>query len=254
MRDRVADPKVRAEIADALLEPTIPATITNPHRAGDFRALRRSARQGPFCARRLYARCRPPTCRAKVLARGLARPVLLVCGEKDDLTGAPDGLAAAFSRWQSGPSPCPNRDLAMTAVGDKVYKAAVLDFLANICRICLVATGHKTGFSPHATVEKPALSRWGACHDAWRIRGRFLGCAVFAAGAALAAPAAEDFGSLPAISRVDLSLGRTIFLRGRAGERAAHRGRAFKLGDPNTKPTVFADPGSFALDSMWVNI
>ncbi len=87
------------------------------------------------------------------------------------------------------------------------------------------------------------------------MRGAFaavLGCAVFAAGAALAAPAAEDFGSLPAISRVHLSPDGQYFS---AVEPVNGRPTVvvFKLGDPNTKPIIFADPGSFALDSMWVN-
>jgi pimeloyl-ACP methyl ester carboxylesterase len=54
------------------------------------------------------------------------RPVLVVCGEKDVLTGAPDPLAAAFADGRA--VTVPNRD-HMTAVGDKVYKQAVLDFL-----------------------------------------------------------------------------------------------------------------------------
>jgi pimeloyl-ACP methyl ester carboxylesterase len=52
--------------------------------------------------------------------------VLVVCGEKDNLTGRPDGLAKAFGRGRA--VTVPNRD-HMTAVGDKVYKQAVLEFL-----------------------------------------------------------------------------------------------------------------------------
>jgi non-heme chloroperoxidase len=54
------------------------------------------------------------------------QPVLVVCGEKDDLTGEPDGLAAAFPNGRA--VTVPGRD-HMTAVGDKVYKQAVLEFL-----------------------------------------------------------------------------------------------------------------------------
>jgi len=50
----------------------------------------------------------------------------VVCGEKDDLTGAPEGLAAAFADGRA--VTVPGRD-HMSAVGDKVYKQAVLEFL-----------------------------------------------------------------------------------------------------------------------------
>ena len=56
------------------------------------------------------------------------RPVLVVCGENDDLTGGPAGLAAAFPHGRA--VIVPRRD-HMTAVGDKVYKEAVLKFLAS---------------------------------------------------------------------------------------------------------------------------
>jgi pimeloyl-ACP methyl ester carboxylesterase len=58
--------------------------------------------------------------------RSHAGPVLVVCGETDNLTGAPDGLAMAFPRGRA--VTVPKRD-HMSAVGDKVYKRAVLDFL-----------------------------------------------------------------------------------------------------------------------------
>jgi pimeloyl-ACP methyl ester carboxylesterase len=53
------------------------------------------------------------------------RPVLVVCGAKDDLTGDPQGLADAFADGQA--VTVPGRD-HMTTVGDKVFKQAVLDF------------------------------------------------------------------------------------------------------------------------------
>jgi len=56
------------------------------------------------------------------------QPVLVVCGEKDVLTGAPDGLAAAFPNGRA--VTVPGRD-HMTTVGDKLYKQAVLDFLSQ---------------------------------------------------------------------------------------------------------------------------
>ena len=54
-------------------------------------------------------------------------PLLVVCGEMDNLTGRPDGLAAAFPAGRA--VTIAGRD-HMTAVGDKLYKRAVLDFLA----------------------------------------------------------------------------------------------------------------------------
>ncbi|HUO93978.1 MAG TPA: alpha/beta hydrolase [Rhizomicrobium sp.] len=54
------------------------------------------------------------------------RPVLVVCGENDDLTGPPGPLADAFADGRA--LVVPRRD-HMTTVGDKVYKEAVLNFL-----------------------------------------------------------------------------------------------------------------------------
>jgi pimeloyl-ACP methyl ester carboxylesterase len=121
-RDRVADPKVRAQIADAMLADD-PSTIANP----TARAFRAFADQ-PGKDRLALAACmRAPT---KNLARGIlarsTRPVLVVCGENDDLTGGPDALAAAFADGRA--VTVPRRD-HMTTVGDKIYKQAVLDFL-----------------------------------------------------------------------------------------------------------------------------
>ena len=53
--------------------------------------------------------------------------VLVVCGEQDALTGSPEGLAAAFRQGRA--VRIAGRD-HMTAVGDKAYKQAVLDFFA----------------------------------------------------------------------------------------------------------------------------
>jgi pimeloyl-ACP methyl ester carboxylesterase len=53
------------------------------------------------------------------------RPVLVVCGENDALTGPPGPLADAFANGRA--VVVPRRD-HMTTVGDKVYKEAVLEF------------------------------------------------------------------------------------------------------------------------------
>lgn len=53
------------------------------------------------------------------------RPVLVVCGENDALTGPPGPLADAFADGRA--VVVPRRD-HMTTVGDKVFKQAVLEF------------------------------------------------------------------------------------------------------------------------------
>lgn len=53
------------------------------------------------------------------------RPVLVVCGENDNLTGPPGPLADAFADGRA--VMVPRRD-HMTTVGDKVYKQAALEF------------------------------------------------------------------------------------------------------------------------------
>ncbi len=56
------------------------------------------------------------------------QPVLVVCGDMDEMTGNPGPLAAAFTNGRA--VVVPRRD-HMTTVGDKLYKQAVLDFLAE---------------------------------------------------------------------------------------------------------------------------
>jgi len=57
-----------------------------------------------------------------------ATPVLVVDGENDVQSGAPEPLAQAFADGRA--VVVPRRD-HMTAVGDKIYKQAVLEFLAS---------------------------------------------------------------------------------------------------------------------------
>ena len=56
------------------------------------------------------------------------RPVLVVCGETDALTGRPEPLAEAFADGRA--IVVPKRDHMLT-VGDKVYKQAVLEFFSS---------------------------------------------------------------------------------------------------------------------------
>ena len=121
-RDRVADPEVRTRIVEAL-QAADPSRIADPV-ARRFRAFA----DQPGKDRLALAACMSaPTVNlpAAVLATA-QRPVLVVCGENDDLTGKPDGLAAAFPNGRA--VTVPRRD-HMTAVGDKVYKVAVVEFI-----------------------------------------------------------------------------------------------------------------------------
>jgi pimeloyl-ACP methyl ester carboxylesterase len=121
-RDRIADPRVRSEIVEALLADD-PATITSATARG-FRAFA----DQPGKDRLALAACMraPPANLARETLARSTRPVLVVDGSKDELTGGPDGLAAAFANGRA--VTVANRD-HMTTVGDKIFKAAVLEFL-----------------------------------------------------------------------------------------------------------------------------
>ena len=64
---------------------------------------------------------------AEALA-GIAVPVLVAVGTEDDIAGPPEPLAAVLRHGRA--LAIPGRD-HMKAVGDKVYKQGVLDFLAS---------------------------------------------------------------------------------------------------------------------------
>lgn len=112
----------RAAIADALAEPDR-SKITEP----TLKAFREFAEQSGKDLKALAACMRA---QRRVYTPGelahSTRPVLVVCGENDTLTGAPGPLAAAFA---DGRAVTVARRDHMTTVGDKVYKQAVLDFL-----------------------------------------------------------------------------------------------------------------------------
>jgi non-heme chloroperoxidase len=120
----VADPERRSMIADALMVEDA-STITN-RTARDFRAFADQAGKDRIALAACMRGSRDVFSR-ETLAK-VQTPVMVVCGEKDVLTGAPDPLAAAFAHGRA--VTVPNRD-HMTAVGDKVYKQAVLDFFAG---------------------------------------------------------------------------------------------------------------------------
>jgi non-heme chloroperoxidase len=120
----VADPQRRLMIADALMVEDA-STITN-RTARDFRAFADQAGKDRIALAACMRGSRDVFSR-ETLAK-VQTPVMVVCGEKDVLTGAPDPLAAAFAHGRA--VTVPHRD-HMTAVGDKVYKQAVLEFFAG---------------------------------------------------------------------------------------------------------------------------
>lgn len=120
--DAVADPARRNMIAEALLTED-KAAIKNP----TAKAFREFAEQDGKDRLALAACMRADrmTLSAAQLSQS-TRPVLVVCGENDNLTGRPEPLAAAFADGRA--VMVAKRD-HMTTVGDKVYKDAVLKFL-----------------------------------------------------------------------------------------------------------------------------
>ncbi|MGH6877615.1 MAG: alpha/beta fold hydrolase [Rhizomicrobium sp.] len=117
-------PKSRFAIADALLEPDR-TRITNPVQ----KSFRDFAEQ-PGKDRVALAACMRGERRfvpAAELSRS-TRPVLVICGERDAISGSPGPLARALHDGRAVVVPgCDH----MSAVGDKKTKEAVLEFLAQ---------------------------------------------------------------------------------------------------------------------------
>ncbi len=122
--NRMADPETRNRIADALLEPD-KSKIADPtaRTFRDFADQSGKDRLALAACMRAMRRNFPAS-----ELRKSQRPVLIVCGENDALSGPPDPLAAAFANGRA--VTVPRRD-HMTTVGDKVYKAAVLEFFSE---------------------------------------------------------------------------------------------------------------------------
>jgi pimeloyl-ACP methyl ester carboxylesterase len=114
----------RDAIADALLEPD-KARITDPVQKSFREFAEQSGKDIQALAACMRGNRRPFT--AAELSQS-QRPVLVVCGENDALTGPPDPLAAAFADGRA--VTVAKRD-HMTTVGDKIYKHAVLDFFKS---------------------------------------------------------------------------------------------------------------------------
>lgn len=123
LKNSVTSPTARMALADALL--TDDKEGITDARARMFRAFA----DQPGKDRLALAACMrgmSPHLPLATLA-AMARPILVVCGEKDDTAGAPGPLAAEFADGQS--VVVPGRD-HMSAVGDKNTRKAVTGFFA----------------------------------------------------------------------------------------------------------------------------
>lgn len=109
-------------IAHALEAPSID-DVTNPT-ARTFRAFAEQTQSDLKALAACIRSSREPLTAEKVAA--IASPVLIAVGERDVIGGSPEALAALIPGAQA--FVIPGRE-HMKAVGDKAYKAAVVDFL-----------------------------------------------------------------------------------------------------------------------------
>lgn len=121
LKGSITSPEARAALADALVTPDRDA-IADP-RARMFRAFADQPGKDRFALAACMRAMSPPLPRA-ALAQ-LQRPVLVVCGDQDEVAGAPGPLAAKLP--QGAAVTIPGRD-HMSAVGDRRTRQAVLDF------------------------------------------------------------------------------------------------------------------------------
>lgn len=121
---RISDPGSRDLLAEAL-EMEDASGLTDK-RAILFRAFAEQPGKDRF-ALAACMRAMSPRLPSESLAR-IAQPVLVVCGDKDDIAGLPDGLAAQFRHGSA--VTVPGRD-HMSAVGDRKTRAAVADFFRS---------------------------------------------------------------------------------------------------------------------------
>ena len=108
----------------AALRSTDPATISDPEQRA-FRAF--ASQSGKDMAALAACMSADRTMYSREQLNACKSPVLVVAGDKDQQAGSPTPLASAFADGRA--VIVPGRD-HMTAVGDKVYKQAVLQFLA----------------------------------------------------------------------------------------------------------------------------
>jgi pimeloyl-ACP methyl ester carboxylesterase len=121
---RVSDPERRTLIADALLAED-KDTITDP-RARMFRDFADQPGKDRLALAACMRAMSPPLPRATLQI--LRLPILVICGDQDDVAGAAGPLAAIFSHGFA--AIVPGRD-HMSAVGARPTRQAAIDFLRS---------------------------------------------------------------------------------------------------------------------------
>jgi pimeloyl-ACP methyl ester carboxylesterase len=121
---RISDPNSRDMLAEALLTEH-PEELSDP-RAKLFRAFADQPGKDRY-ALAACMRAMSPRLDSEILSR-IAQPVLVVCGEKDDIAGAAEPLAAQFR--QGSAMTISGRD-HMSAVGDRKMRAVVAEFFSS---------------------------------------------------------------------------------------------------------------------------
>jgi pimeloyl-ACP methyl ester carboxylesterase len=111
-------------IADALEAPSL-ADVTDPT-AYMFRAFAEQTKSDLHALAACMRGSRQTLSRAE--AGRITVPLLVAVGDKDQVAGSPEALAALIPGARA--LSIPGRD-HMLAVGDRLFKSAVLDFLAN---------------------------------------------------------------------------------------------------------------------------
>ena len=124
LKNSVTSPAARVLLADALL--TDDKDSITDARAKMFRAFADQPGKDRF-ALAACMRGMSPHLPLETLA-ALTRPILVVCGEKDDTAGAPGPLASVFANGRA--VVVPGRD-HMSAVGDRATRQAVIGFFAG---------------------------------------------------------------------------------------------------------------------------
>jgi pimeloyl-ACP methyl ester carboxylesterase len=109
-------------VADAMEAPTL-ADVQDPF-GRTFRAFAEQTKSDLKALAACIRGSRQTLSRAEAAA--IQAPALVAVGTKDPIAGSAEALAALMPRAK--PLPIPNRD-HMLAVGDKVFKAGVLEFL-----------------------------------------------------------------------------------------------------------------------------
>jgi len=121
----VDGPGLSAQMIAAALEAPTRADVTDP-RGHTFRAFAEQTRSDLRALAACIRGSRQTIARDEL--QGVSVPLLVAAGSKDDIAGSPEALAALVPGAKA--LVIPGRD-HMLAVGDRVFKAGVVDFLAQ---------------------------------------------------------------------------------------------------------------------------